>query len=279
VSVSYTREKALDDLWDALVRPIADAGIYAENRSHAALRVLALLKHRLSADGCANSERLWLAARANAVWSLLANEVIDWLPSLVGETMIPAMTPASEINRMYLLTSVMVVADADIPPTHRFAIDPVVLTLDRAVFDDLRKALAALIQGEVRDILKPAKNGRHEDAWTWDQMRMRGVQHVLYLCGKGSTKRIAQRRVAGFMGITIEALRKWERDFRTNPDAHFEAAFDAGALSIQLQDDSWSADKPVDASVLSMMQDLETEDPKSFGTNYRGRYGARHNPP
>ena len=273
---AYTREAALNDLWDALVRPLATDEAFNADKRIVAMNALSAIAEEL-AKANDIERRLMLTARGAAIWSLLANELVPWLPQAVSEAMLPAQLPTGQTSRAHLLAALGVVADADIPPTHRFAIDPVVLTLSRETFLELKTAFAALHHGEVQTLVAPNATGKHDDAWTWDQQRIRAVQHVLFLHGQGVTKQVAQSRVAASMGVRPETIKSWETSLRSKPSSNFDVAKRAGALALQIEQ-SEDRHGPMDAGDLAMAEELKREDLKTFGTSYKKRFGRRHNP-
>jgi len=169
-------------------------------------------------------------------------------------------------------------SEAAIPPTHRPAIDPVPVLLPRRLFICLKDALEALDKGEVHSVFQPTAEGRHGEPWTWDKMRARAVEHVVFLHGQGVQLRIARQRVGTAMKVSPETLRQWERD--QSLGANVETARKAGAYKARLdanpkhyEDDGQS----VDAHVLALFIAFRDEPLAAFGERYRQRFGTRHN--
>ena len=273
-----TTEQIREKLWQSFVDEwLPKDSAPADRKTHAVelLQTLGIV-HDRSND---HEKRQQIVADAHIITSLLIAEIAPWLvrASVSGLSEDPGK---DAVTSRPMLEWLATLSDGGIPEMYRAALDPVALLMPRDLLVTLRAALAALDVGEVQALVAPNRTGKHDDAWTWDGMRIRGVQHVLFLHGKGVTKRVAQTRVAACMGVTDEALRKWERELKTHSDAMFAIAEASGSLFNQLADDphSWSAERPVTGSVLSMMRDLSDEDLAEFGARYRANFGVRHNP-
>src|SRR4051794_32160714 len=119
------------------------------------------------------------------------------------------------------------------PPSHsNHCPDATPVLLPRRLFICLKDALEALDKGEVHPVFKPTAEGRHGESWTWDKMRARAVEHIVFLHGQGVQPRIARQRVGAAMKVPPETLRKWEQD--QSLGANVESARKAGAYKAQL---------------------------------------------
>lgn len=269
----YTREQALDDLWVSYVKPRCDPQLFATDRRAAALQALDRLKIEASAD---LSTKMQAISPALVIWNLLAVDVASWFP----ECWAWMHRWGQKGERAELMTAFQEI-DVAAPPTHRFAIDPAAVILPRHLLVSLLNALEALGEGEVLSLLQ-SKIDKRRNAWTWDRARSLAVQRILFLEGEGVEKGIARRRVATAMGtVNEETLRAWERDLRHDAEHSFNIAIRAGELSAALRDDpaAWSPDKPADAEVVAIMQQMQTESLSTFGQWYRDAFGERHRTP
>jgi hypothetical protein len=217
-------------------------------------------------------------SKARMIWQLLSLEVGDWIvddrPWMLG-----IQPDVAEPSRNTLRWNLEGQSEGG-PHPHRPAVDPVPVLLPRRLLIELRTALAALDEGETHDIVRPAVTGRHDDAWTWDQMRATALEHVAFLHGQGLTKQIARQRVAARMDIPPNSLRDWERTPQLM--LNYATAFDAGNLKTILDDNPKHAEgdgKTVDSGALARLHQFRSDPPLAdFGQTYKERFGRRHNP-
>lgn len=162
-----------------------------------------------------------------------------------------------------------------VPDAHRSAIDPECILLPKWLAHRLGNALAALDEGEVHGLVRPTKGGRHDDAWSWDQMRACAVEHVAFLRGQGVNAGIARRRVAAATAVPEKTLRDWEGAEKLSSGC--EIAFDAGHMK-NVFEDIPDYEGVIDTAVLARLKRFESEPSLGdFGREYRERFGHRHN--
>jgi hypothetical protein len=175
------RQVRIRQLWEMSVYGGNPEPIDAE-RCAAATSKLATLRDTAT-DAMSRGD---IAAASNAyqnglrVWMLLSLEVASWLHVDRVESMVDGMGDWKQSDQQLELLFRLKSFNECMPPQHRQAMDPMPILLDRKLFEALGTALAALRQGEVQDIVRPAETGRHDDAYTWDLMRIRALEWVAF---------------------------------------------------------------------------------------------------
>lgn len=271
------REKLIDSLWTSYITDVAPDP--TATRAAQAVEVLDLCHEVYKAALAQGDEdRASLSLqRGRAAWALLANEKAYWLLGLPGLNRDPK-DPTSWLGlERVALTTEIELSDLLFPPPHRPAIDPVPLLLPRWLFERLRDALSALAEGEVQDIFRPALHGRHDDAWSWDVMRRRAIEHIGFLHGTGVTLQMARQRVAAAMKVSPDTLRDWSTE--TGNKERLQIAKQAGEYQLQLiADPEFGKDGsvPIDAHVLALFISIEKDPLADFGKSYHERFGRRH---
>lgn len=276
------RTAQLDALWDAYVLKIygPDEQNEERNRSHKALEVLGLLR-TLYEEGLDRDDEVvsvMAPAQGRVVQQLLSLEFGEWLLGGLdlGRSI---MRPDEWIGlERIALRSILTMHEKAGPPTHRPVLDPMLILMPRWIAQRLADALDALDHGEVQDLLRPKTVGRHNDTWSWDQMRARALEHVAHLRGQDYQAQVAQRRVAVAMKVSPETLRSWDKV--PSLKAGCELALQAGQLKTLLDDDPDYArrgDNSVDGAALARLRDFRTEPLSAFGQLYHDRFGSRHN--
>lgn len=157
---------------------------------------------------------------------------------------------------------------------HQKGIDPVAVILPRWVAQGIADGLDALAHGETQPIFQAAPSTKKGDAYTWDKMRLRAVQHVAFLAGSGSTKKSARARVELATKIKVDTLRDLETNLKKYPfeKLQIDWAKRAGELSVVLE---YNPDFGVDdgntlnANVYAILLELEREPLRAFGMRYR----------
>lgn len=92
------------------------------------------------------------------------------------------------------------------------------LVLPVPIWKELLEGSLALEFGEVPQIFSPAPTRRHGRPYTLFKLKMWALLHLYLLVGEGMKRHQAETEVATAFGISIEALRSWEkRAFKTHP--------------------------------------------------------------
>lgn len=217
--------------------------------------------------------------QARAIWSLVTADAIDWawtgFPINCDQDVSEAVRDRVEIG--WQLDR----AEEQFPPQHRPAFDRVLVSLPRDTARRLGDALRALTEGEVAPLLAPASSGRRGRAWTRDRLRLRAIEHVLFLVGQGFTKAAARKRVSMATGAPEETLRAWEeRDLPrvdpVNSGVRMDLAQRAGEYAVDLASGAIGEDATVDAYVGHFVQEIEAEPLHAFGRRYQEESGRRH---
>ena len=277
----------LEELWrahlyDPMGLPVPDN---PEERWRDAIFAIARAKEvsdKAAADGDQETART-AAANALTLWILLSNECVGWAQERwLGDLI--EMEPDSGPGQQILLKGALTFPLLSFPPTHRSAISHVATLLPNDLHNSLVDALDALGQSEVQPLLEPAEIQRHNAAWTWDQMRIRAVQHVNFMVAQGKKRKAAQKRVALALGISASVLQKWEK--RELPERYGEdfdfsrnMALAAGELAERFDDRPPGSDEALDANVFACMKELTNEPLDKFAQRFqrfRGRYWSRH---
>ncbi len=119
---------------------------------------------------------------------------------------------------------------------------------------ELRHSLNALNAGEVQKLLAPSKSGRHRRAYTLALLRMQAVEKVYRLWGMGLKKHVAEERVSDALGVSIEALRKWEKSWlpellgRSEVSWRKDWAKDFGQRAAKISSISYAVDIEIEES-------------------------------
>jgi hypothetical protein len=83
---------------------------------------------------------------------------------------------------------------------------------------EIQEAFRNLNLGHVEDLVRPAPIKRQGHAVEMQRWRLRALQHVLYLKGKGFKKHRALAHVSEAIGQSTETLRSWEKALREDPE-------------------------------------------------------------
>lgn len=268
-------------LWEAYVYPgskavPADVG----ERCRDAIQAL-LLCRKSAADAGARGDHdtfLSAASHASVVWRLLAEVLMSWTVESLDTA-----TPDAEIDSEHarvLAWGLLELANNG-PQTHRGAFSVASPVLPTAVHQRLKDGLSALGQGEVQPMLAPRITGRHGVPWSWEQARLRAVQHVAFLRGGGEGKMAARQRVAEAIDVAAGTLKSWEeRDLPGHHAGRVADAEEAGRLYHGRQIDPMYRRRPgevTDAAVLALALEIgETEPLEVFAEAYKQAFAGRH---
>ena len=276
------RRRVFLDLW----KQYGDGGAAPTSRDDCEtwlLTVIHRLREEVSAETSPSSDASMelLSARygkrldLHLCWQLLANSLA--LPD----------TRLRPVTRHGILTSLQNALQFEEWPTATPEISPssgaserCAILLSRQEARLLADALAALDAGEVQDVVMPVSSGKHGDAWTWNQYRLRALQHVHFLCGRGVAKTTARRRVADAIGQSEESLRRWEKP---SSELHLRVAAEAErglGAQVNLKFDlavAEAAGKACRANEIAAAE-LEAEPLDMFGPRYRAAFGVVKEP-
>jgi hypothetical protein len=225
-------------------------------------------------------------AMALEVWSLLAAEIGAWIFEEIEKTgwPLPESDDPATIERAKL-RYMLGLQEAVGSPLHRRSLDPATFFLPRWQALKLMEALAALDQGEVRPLFERTETGRHDDPYSWDDMRQRALEHIAFLVGQGVGKGIAQRRVGTHMGgVSVNTLKDWEKSANIRPEVRrqIELANRAGQLFVVLSSNpdyaKIGSGNTMDCYEAAKLEDLTKEDLSAFGAKYSEKHRRRHNP-
>jgi hypothetical protein len=236
-----------------------------------------------------------VVVNSNQLWLLLADElmrpVFDELFRMLGsDDDAPDYQP--EVLRVQLV-GLIDMSNIGIPPSHRCYLHALVALPYRDLIE-LRGALAALRQGEVRPLLQPAETGQHGATgpgrrrrragsaaaksaarpYSWERARSRAVEHIFFLVGQGLPKEEARGRVAEAAGASDASLREWERvaeDCRL-----FELAQAAGEIAARRRNHPESCSETVDEDELLAVEGFQAEPLGDFGKRFRATFGPRY---
>ncbi|QND58228.1 hypothetical protein [Mesorhizobium huakuii] len=158
-----------------------------------------------------DDRKVQVVALANSrfVARVLMDEILGW--SLDAPYLPSAHDNEAWGHPRTLLLSLIELAEGFSPIEHQATLS-VPLMLPVPLMNTLRDSLEALDQGEVHQLVMPKSDGRH-DAWTWDRMRLRAVQHVEFLHGQGIGIGKAREKVQKETGIAIGTLVKLSQEF------------------------------------------------------------------
>lgn len=76
----------------------------------------------------------------------------------------------------------------------------------------LEQSLYALNEGQVDWLVTPANKGKKGDAFDLQELKWIAIQHLYKLIGQGIKKMAAESYVADACGVTVDAIKKWEKE-------------------------------------------------------------------
>ena len=166
-----------------------------------------------------------------------------------------------------LLKAAMQVALAGLPPAARDGRDILLIPIPSALASDTSRALEALEYGEAQPIVAPRVTGKHGEAYTWADGRLRAVEFVRYLFGMGYQLGKARERVATALSVGVETIRRdWEREVKgSQAVAHAEQAGKIQALI----DANLSIPEPIDANVQAAWESFQRQTLKDFADAWK----------
>ena len=266
-------------LWKSYVFEFVSAeSDTSEARLAAALEVLQFTK-LIYEEASRNGDEQKAAtcqSRARAVWTLVTHELGDWFFSSFD---VGIDDPENfKLSQRAALFFQLGMFQGTFPPTHREGFSYIPVILPQWLFHKLRNGLEALDKGEVHSIFAPVEDGRHDHAWTWDEMRILALQHVAFQMGQGLSIGAARARVATVTGTAAETIRKWERELRsidTNVADRVETARAAGELKV-LDDNDPGHGGDRDAHAQALLEGFRRVPLAEFGRRYQERFGRRH---
>jgi hypothetical protein len=280
-----------DSLWSTYVdrdveRPEADE----EQEALALRRIKQYRADTLEAEkrGDADAARVaW--AQANIVWQLLASRIgrsllrdgelreqdditgpssrtllrmyllassLSWSPHRWGDLIVRLLAGRSEemsdIGGVEFLVR-GILPQAVLSRGELEAIDPIAVFLPRHLLDELLDAFGALEWGEVRPMVTPTPTKQRGGLpWVKTRLRLRALELVAFLEGRGSSKGDAQECVADAIGVSFDTLRSWEAILKQHPHYNHLIQFAWGAGRADETEDD-----PVILQTLSEMEPLE----------------------
>lgn len=224
------------------------------------------------------------AGWAQKVWRLISEEGISWtLTAFFGEAFSPEQQKSRLSERDQLRACLEFFSLS--PPSHGAAFSVVAPVLPYSVAEKLAIALDALDAGEVQDIVAPIGTRRKARAWTHDEAKLRAIQRVAYLRGKGTKKMKARGLVAAALDVSSGTLKSWEeRDLVKTMDvdrvrAAIELAECAGHLSEFISRDpeyGKSDGNHIDSHELALVEEFEDETLKDFGNRFEALFGKSY---
>ncbi|GJD51768.1 hypothetical protein OPKNFCMD_4526 [Methylobacterium crusticola] len=285
---SEWQKARLEELWTEVVLAQAnDARLAIDQPPELiVIRLLGNLRERYlkAIDESNDTEARRALAIGHLAWQLLSLEVADWLTDIGPPWPLAdrEFWRGDEINERFALSLTINRQLNAAPLLHQQAIDLVALMLPRWLLENLINALEALSHGEVHKLVAPTHIGKHNDAWSWEKMRLRAVQHVNFLSGQGIIKKVALKRVSVATGIGEGTLRQWETAFVKDVAANLSVdwAKKSGNLKTILEDNPRYGENDgnsVDGYAYNLLLDLREESLTQFGIRYRERFGSRHN--
>lgn len=277
-------EDLRESLWEAYVYPYVEQKPTTEKEKQlAALEVVAMhRKLHAIAQAAGDDLQMFLEiSRAKAVFSLLAADELRWT---IQSPEMPDFFDAEKWRgKENDLFDLLVRVQDNFPMGHKDAVDPTTMVLPRWLYQRLINALDALQVGDVHDFVAPKSNGKHSAPWAWYQFRVRALQHVAFLNGKGVGKMKAREQVAQAMKVSPKTLREWEGDCKEvveDVEGHVALAYQAGQLAVAKEFDPSYAEGSVNSELLFIYKGLAIIEPLvDFGRQYRERYGNRHHTP
>lgn len=274
-----------DELWnDVILETARKAGIATDgSRLEVAAKVLEL--RRAEYDEALKSvdpevpggdfEVRTALQKARLTWQLMTVEAHSWLSeSSPGDSLYPQDLLQPDVQGVSLECLSQYLATGSV--LHEKGIDPVPVLLPRWVAQAVLDGFCGLAHGETQPIFQAAPSTKKGDAYTWDKMRLRAVQHVAFLSGTGSTKKSARERVELATRIKSGTLRDLETDLKKDPwcKLQLDWAKKAGELSRLLERNPSYANSDgntVDGHVYALLLDLQHEPIGEFGQKYRDR--------
>lgn len=166
-----------------------------------------------------------------------------------------------------LLRGALAAALAGLLPAARDGRDIVLVPLPSGLASDTMRALDALEFGETQPIVAPRMTGKHGDAYTWADGRLRAVEFIHYFVGMGYQIGKARNRVASALGVGVETIRRdWEREAKGS-DAILQAE-QAGKLQATV-DDGGDIPEPIDAHVHAAWESFQRQPLKDFAEAWK----------
>ena len=220
------------------------------------------------------------ACTAFKLWVLMSDKCAGWAQEqLLGDVIRDASAGFGPHDQT-VLKGLFESSILAMPPTHRSALSHIATLLPTDLLGRLVDALNALGQDEVQPLFEPIRVQRHCAGWTWDQARIRAVEHVYFLVGYGMKKGDARRKVASKIGASPATIRHWdekELPCRYGKDLIFwrETARAAGELDFTLKDNPGGWPGNVDAHAFAFRERLKDEPLSEFAEKFEifeGRY-------
>ena len=271
--------KEIEHIWKVIIEFADECGIKKDKNKYSLACEFLLHLNEIDEDVNPSFFQPGLGnqfSSAYFIWQTISYDLGGWLL----RSAFPDGLESKKASSRHTLEAVLDIQSAKDLVPYKDDMDPIPILLPRNLLVELRSALAALNEGEIQQILLPNLDGRHKDAWTWDQMRGQAVEHVAYLNGQGFTKKIARGRVASSMKVPPETLRFWEGMDKFKE--YFKNAFKAGELKIFIEDQpDYIRDNVewIDNEVLSVFKRFRRgRGLVDFGKEYQKKFGYRHNP-
>jgi hypothetical protein len=276
------RPEWLRRLWEEIFSSPQKAGEIPSDprmKHHRAIDQLHVHLMLLSAADMQDREsQHFLLIRAMTIWQLLSTEIGEQLLNADSSNFVEGESLLATQVRLWALLDRQL--NCTIPEVFKSAIDPIAVFLPRKVLIELVESLEALQKGETLPLFMPHQHGRHGDAYTWDMMRFRAIEHVYFLVGQGVAKGIAQRRVSAAMHkVSPETLKSWERDAKQDYRAarQLSAAQSAGEIRTILDSNPSAAESFLGSIASNKLESFAKEPLGVFGDQYNAAFGQRHN--
>ncbi|MCJ2043063.1 hypothetical protein MKK58_00640 [Methylobacterium sp. J-078] len=272
-----------EELWnDVVLQAAREAGIATDApRLEIAAKLLEIQRaeyedalKRIDHDVPGDEFKVQLVlGKSRLTWQVMMLEAYGWFAeSSPGESLYPQELLQNDVQGVARECFGYQLAASGI--LHHKGIDPVALMLPRWVAQAIADGFDGLAQGQTLPIFQAAPSTKKGDAYTWDKMRLRAVQHVAFLVGSGSTKKSAQNRVELATKIKAGTLRDWETDLKKGYLEKFqiEWARKAGELSVILEYNPKYAEadgNTIDVNVHAILLETQREPLSTFGLRYR----------
>lgn len=250
-----------------------------ESRSHALLRNLEALRQcfNKAIDGGDSVIAASAFSRALFVWNMLAIEVAGWITTATLEMESEAEAVDSQKRLKHLL---LVQIKGGLPEYEK--LDPAAPILPRALAEQLFEACCAAEKGETSELFSVKRGGRHGAGRThsYDEARMRAVEWLEYLVGKGVDNQSAAGRVAAaIQTVSAKTILDWRARELPKHIWNFESrvatARGAGKLDAQLEDDPDFGRRESESfnyPELVLRDELKAESLAQFGKRYRREF-------